>query len=111
MSGEGASDGAAPPTLPAPSTIHVNFRLFAKARDAAGVNKCRLQVQVDGHGAVVATLSAALKALVAAHPKLEGVLPSCSLALNEEFVVAATVATASVRDGDTLAILPPVSGG
>ena len=116
MSGGGPPDGAAPPPL-ARSTIKVNFRLFAKARDAAGVNKCQLHVPVDGGGGGgggdghSVALSVALNALVAAHPKLESVLPSCSLALNEEFVVAATAATATVRDGDTLAILPPVSGG
>ena len=92
--------------------MKVAVRLFAKARDAAGTNKCNLEFGADEDGNVAdASLQAALKMLIALHPKLATVLPTCSLALNEEFVVPATVSTTTLKAGDVLAILPPVSGG
>jgi sulfur-carrier protein len=45
--------------------------------------------------------------LIAAHPQLEARLDAVRFAVNEDFAVAGTV----VRDGDVLAIIPPVSGG
>jgi sulfur-carrier protein len=45
--------------------------------------------------------------LVRRHPSLEGHLASVRFAVNESFVDR----DAAVRDGDTVALIPPVSGG
>lgn len=45
--------------------------------------------------------------LAGAHPKLGDALKSCRLAVNEEFAPDATV----LQPGDTVAFIPPVSGG
>jgi molybdopterin converting factor subunit 1 len=45
--------------------------------------------------------------LVARHPSLEGRLQSVRFAVNENFVQL----DAMVRDGDTVALIPPVAGG
>ncbi|MBK8206024.1 MAG: molybdopterin converting factor subunit 1 [Planctomycetes bacterium] len=45
--------------------------------------------------------------LEAAHPELAGALQSCRIAINEEFVRDAT----PLADGQTVAFIPPVSGG
>jgi sulfur-carrier protein len=45
--------------------------------------------------------------LVARHPALEGRLQSVRFAVNENFVAL----DATVRDGDTVALIPPVAGG
>jgi molybdopterin converting factor subunit 1 len=42
-----------------------------------------------------------------AHPKLAGMLTSVRLALDEEFAPDTT----PLRDGQTVALIPPVSGG
>ncbi len=41
------------------------------------------------------------------YPAIEGLMPSVRLAVNEEFAVADQV----LRDGDEVAVIPPVSGG
>lgn len=87
--------------------MQVTVRLFAKARDVAGQKTFKL-VLADGK---TATIGTALQAILVKFPKLEAVLPQCSVALNEEFVAAETAAALTLKDQDTLAILPPVSGG
>jgi molybdopterin converting factor subunit 1 len=49
-----------------------------------------------------------LRALIeAAHPKLKGALATCRVAVDEEFAGDET----PLRDGQTVALIPPVSGG
>ncbi|MBX3473518.1 MAG: molybdopterin converting factor subunit 1 [Planctomycetes bacterium] len=51
---------------------------------------------------------AALRALLAkAHPKLGDALAACRVAVNEEFAPDSTL----LREGNTVAFIPPVSGG
>ena len=99
--------------------MRVQVRLFAKARDAAGTNKCVLTFPATTDStsgaseaaAATVSLQEALTALLAMHSSLSEVLPSCSLAVNEVFVGADTVNTTRLKENDTLAILLPVSGG
>jgi molybdopterin converting factor small subunit len=44
---------------------------------------------------------------VAQYPKLEAMLPAIVLALNEEYVTG----TPTLREGDEVALIPPISGG
>lgn len=81
--------------------MKVRVLLFAAAREAAGADETSV-VLADG-----ACVRDAFSALAAAHPALVAVLPSCRAAVDEEFAPAA----APLRDGATLAVLPPVSGG
>lgn len=54
------------------------------------------------------TSAGQLRALLEkAHPELGGALESCRVAINEEFVQDAT----PLADGQTVAFIPPVSGG
>lgn len=57
-----------------------------------------------GHGATVAQ---ALEALAQLHPPLRELLPALRVAVNQEFAALAQ----ELRDGDELALIPPVSGG
>lgn len=81
--------------------MKVNVLLFAAAREAAGADRLALELE---RGATVAD---AFERLAASHPGLAAVLPSCRAALDEEFARPRT----ALRDGATLAVLPPVSGG
>jgi len=54
-----------------------------------------------------ATVDALFSQLAADHPGLGDVLHACRAAVDEEFTPRATV----LVDGQTVAILPPVSGG
>lgn len=78
--------------------MSVRVLLFAGARER--VKSGCVELELSGPARVADLLSApALKALRD--------YPSLRVALNEEFVRA----DAMVVDGDTVAILPPVSGG
>lgn len=75
--------------------------LFAAAREAAGTDAIGLDL------AAGATVADAFASLAASHPRLAAVLPACRAAVDEEFAPRAS----ALRDGATLAVLPPVSGG
>lgn len=85
----------------------IRVRLFANFREAAG--KRDLSVAADGD-----TVMAAILALVALHPALGplmlhdgGLKPYVNLLVNGKKAGPQD----SVREGDELAIFPPVSGG
>jgi len=79
----------------------VEVLFFAAARDAAGRADARLELP-EGTSA-----ERALELLGSRYPNLHDLVPSLRLAVNEEFVAAELV----LRDGDCLALIPPVSGG
>jgi MoaE-MoaD fusion protein len=79
----------------------VTVLLFAAAREAAGTDRVALDL------APGASVADAFERLALSHPGLASVLPACRAALDEEF----TPRAAALREGATLAVLPPVSGG
>jgi molybdopterin synthase catalytic subunit len=81
--------------------VRITVLCFAAARDATGEATLSLELET---GARVADAGAIL---VARHPRLALAVPVLRFAVAEEFVTPEHV----LRDGDTLALLPPVSGG
>lgn len=81
------------------SGLRVHY--FASARDAAG---CNDEPQPFVAGEDVAGLRVRL---TAAHPGLAAVLPTCRLAINDDFARDADL----LSPGDEIYVLPPVSGG
>lgn len=90
--------------------IKVHVLLFASAREAAGnVSSLDLEVPVDCDTQQFRTLlgqhmPALAKLLLADHQS-----SSLTLALNEEYVQPGQVLP--LKDGDTVALIPPISGG
>ncbi len=82
--------------------MNVKVLLFATLKDAIGRRETLLLIPAD-----TATLAQVREALAAQHPELRPHLGSAIGAINEEFGEANDV----VKDGDTLAFFPPVSGG
>ncbi|MCK6457180.1 MAG: MoaD/ThiS family protein [Phycisphaerae bacterium] len=78
----------------------VRVRFLGPSADIAGAQDCALDV-ADG-----ATVGALAGKIAEQHPSL-GRAPGVRLALNRRFVALDTV----VRDGDEVAVIPPVSGG
>ncbi len=74
---------------------------FAQAREAAG--KSRERLDLSGNPKVADAFSRAL----ALHPKLKTIENVIKIAVNEEI----TSENVSLRDGDRVALLPPVAGG
>ena len=81
--------------------MRVTIRLFARLRDLAGAGE--LVRDVPGP----ATVQTVWRALVSEMPSLGDYERTMSVAVNAEYAKMA----ATVRDGDEVAFLPPVSGG
>ena len=80
--------------------MQVRVLLFGALREAAA--SCTPVNLPDG-----ATAGDLLAALAAQHPAVAAMQPSLALAVNQEYARRETV----LRDGDEVALLPPVSGG
>jgi MoaE-MoaD fusion protein len=81
--------------------MRIRVKLFASARERAGNAEALLELQ-DG-----ADVAAAAEALVRQVPALGGCLERVAYAVNRKYAAAAT----RLKDGDELAVIPPVSGG
>ena len=81
--------------------MRVTVRLFARLRDLAGAGELVREVEPP---ATVQTVWTSLTAEMPALSQYEGTM---SVAVNAEYSKMA----ATVRDGDEVAFLPPVSGG
>ncbi len=81
--------------------MRLQVKLFATLKDRAGGNQVMIELPDD---ATVATL---LDRLAQAHPKLAPSLPTCLVAVNQEFAFGTT----PIRANDEIALFPPVSGG
>jgi molybdopterin converting factor subunit 1 len=75
--------------------------LFAAAREAAGVDKVRVELL---GGVRVAELVSELSTSL---PALATLLPKCRIAVNHEFAEGEQM----LHPGDEIAVIPPVSGG
>lgn len=80
---------------------------FASAASATSVNSLSLPPS----DVTPSTLEALSKLLVERYPRLRPVLETSNWAVNEEMVDDEAVATLTLVPGDTVAVLPPVSGG
>jgi molybdopterin converting factor subunit 1 len=81
--------------------MNVQVKLFATLKDRAGSNHVNVDLPDD------ATVSTLLDRLAQTQPKLAPSLPTCLVAINQEFAFGAT----PIRSGDEVALFPPVSGG
>lgn len=79
----------------------VTVRLFARLRELAGTGELTRDVPDGGTAADV------WAALTREFPPLADYTKAISVAVNQDYARL----TASVRDGDEIAFLPPVSGG
>ena len=81
--------------------MKVRVLYFAAAREKAGTNAADIELADD------ATVAALFEKLAREQPRLGDVLRACRAAVDEEFAPLTTV----LRDGQTVGVLPPVSGG
>jgi len=83
--------------------MRVKLLFFARAREVAGTEGCDLELPGD------ATTDSLLQAVRERWPDLENVLAGALLAVNQEYHPRGTCEP--LKDGDEVAIIPPISGG
>lgn len=81
--------------------MKVTVKLFAVVRDQAGADELALDLPAS------AAVSAALAELVARLPEARDQIGRAAVAVNRAYASPAAI----LKDGDELAIIPPVSGG
>jgi molybdopterin converting factor subunit 1 len=81
--------------------MHVTILYFAHLPERTGT---REETREFAEGMTTGALK---EELALAHPKLADALDGCRVAVDEEFVSDNT----PLRDGQTIAFIPPVSGG
>ena len=79
----------------------IAVKLFALLRDRAGVAETSLDVPPG------TTVADAVHLVAERYPATSPMLPRSAVAVNREYVDRST----ALRDGDELALIPPVSGG
>jgi molybdopterin converting factor subunit 1 len=79
----------------------VRVLVFAAVRDAVGAPEVTLELPVD------ATAGGLLRALCERYPALGPYAPALRVAVNGEYVREGD----PVREGDEVAVIPPVAGG
>ncbi|MBI2485965.1 MAG: molybdopterin converting factor subunit 1 [Deltaproteobacteria bacterium] len=83
------------------SKIRITIKFFASMRDAIGERERTLLLPEGSNVDYV------LEDLKNQYPQLAKVIDCSFIALNEEYTLKHTL----LKEGDTLAIIPPVSGG
>lgn len=86
--------------------MRVSVRLFAALREAAGTDRFDEEFRDDPPGG--ATLALLRQRIADRHPALRPYLERVAIAVNEEYVIDQST---PLRDGDTVALIPPISGG
>jgi sulfur-carrier protein len=82
--------------------MQITVLYFAALRELLALSQERLSLEPTS-----LPVAALAGELVARHPSLDGRLASVRFAVNESFVQL----DATVHDGDTVALIPPVAGG
>mmetsp|Transcript_12406 Transcript_12406/g.15712 ORF Transcript_12406/g.15712 Transcript_12406/m.15712 type:complete len:91 (+) Transcript_12406:83-355(+) len=89
-------------------TITIKVLLFASAREAAGnISEVAIEMAEDA-----ANTSSFRTLMAEKYPNLASTVmdeESLTLALNEEYVPSGEVL--DLKNGDTIALIPPISGG
>ena len=79
----------------------IRIKLFAILRERAGVSEVQIEIPHQS------TVAAARDSLVRQFPQLAPFFPRVAFAVNLSYARIDTI----LKEGDELAILPPVSGG
>lgn len=82
----------------------VKVLFFARAREIAGLSETTLKME-DTHS--LKTITDCVECITRQFPGLQEISSCMLVALNQEYADGSSI----VKDGDELALIPPISGG
>lgn len=85
----------------AEAIIAVNVKFFASCREIVGTSEISLELESDS------TTDSLILILIARFPRLNDSIQQVSIAVNKRYIEGSQ----SLKDGDEVALLPPMSGG
>lgn len=83
--------------------MKISVLFFARAREITEVGEVELELPSDATNLLV------MQMLLERWPELQEVVTTCVLALNHEYI--SNGETHQLKEGDELAVIPPISGG
>ena len=102
-------------TLPSTTMVVIKIQVlfFASAREAVGnLSQVEIELQEEDEDEEAPTTQTLRIKLAQMYPKLASLVEdedNITLALNEEYVTSGQ--SIKLKDGDTIALIPPISGG
>jgi MoaE-MoaD fusion protein len=81
--------------------VRITVRFFAILKDRAGVSQSDVELPAESN------VAAAVEAIGGRFPSIRNDLRRAALAINRSYAKPEAI----LRDGDELALIPPVSGG
>jgi len=86
-------------------TVRVKVLFFARARELAGTIEDAFVLEAESEDLITTDLLRS--EVIAKVPSLANLVKTVTLAINEEYVEGSV----ALHPGDTVAIIPPISGG
>ena len=83
--------------------ICIDVKLFASAREVAGVSSCKVMLSSSD-----TSILNAIEHLLIQFPNLSESINEISIAVNKVYI---TQKDYILKDGDVVALIPPISGG
>jgi len=84
-------------------TVNVKLLLFAKARELTGLSECNLDIPT------AVSKDSLLSSILTKFPELIIISRNVMLALNDDYLL--DEGNIQIKNGDEIAIIPPLSGG
>ncbi|KAH3837490.1 hypothetical protein DPMN_110881 [Dreissena polymorpha] len=85
--------------------VKITVLFFAKSRELVGNKSSELEVKSDVRPTDL------LQSIISKHNSLQILSGSLLLSINEDYVDINSEEIVSLKSGDTVAVIPPISGG
>ena len=83
--------------------INIEVKFFASCREVVGINSCEMTLQYPSN-----KLINVINNILELYPLLEDNIQEVSIAVNKKYI---NDKEHIIKDGDIIALIPPISGG
>ena len=87
--------------------MKVKVLFFAMTRELVGIRECDLILNDNNDNETIITTVTLMEELCRLYPSLLTILDQIVLAVNKAYITDAV----TLKDGDEIALIPPISGG